>query len=141
MRVPEHLQHKPIIGVDDYDKLDGYRANNTDAKALSIGKAQWDENEISAKIWRHTTGDNTGKWSRQSEEVPLNRILDLALLIAAQYIPHNEDEEYKTPLNEVVINQRETKKLDQFMSDNKEILLPKLQELKNILSKIDCKIK
>jgi hypothetical protein len=33
--------------------------------------------EISAKVWRHTGG----KWSRQSEELPLHRALDLALLI------------------------------------------------------------
>lgn len=33
--------------------------------------------EISAKIWRHT-GE---KWSRQSEEMPLHRALDLAILI------------------------------------------------------------
>jgi hypothetical protein len=32
--------------------------------------------EISAKVWRYT-GE---KWSRQSEELPLHRILDLAIL-------------------------------------------------------------
>ncbi|HSG29054.1 MAG TPA: DUF6530 family protein, partial [Candidatus Krumholzibacterium sp.] len=43
--------------------------------------AQWSERgnlDISAKIWRHTGG----KWSRQSEEMPLHRVLDLAILIA-----------------------------------------------------------
>lgn len=40
MRVPEHLQHKPIIGVDNYDRFDGMHSNVTDAKALSIGKSQ-----------------------------------------------------------------------------------------------------
>ncbi|MCJ7733924.1 MAG: DUF6530 family protein [Anaerolineales bacterium] len=33
--------------------------------------------EIVAKVWRHT-GE---KWSRQSEEMPLHRVLDLAILI------------------------------------------------------------
>jgi len=33
--------------------------------------------DISAKIWRYT-GE---KWSRQSEEMPLHRVLDLAILI------------------------------------------------------------
>jgi hypothetical protein len=33
--------------------------------------------ELSAKVWR-----NTGeKWSRQSEELPLHRVIDLATLI------------------------------------------------------------
>ncbi len=39
MRVPEHLAHKPIIGVDNYDRIDGRYANNSDAKALSLGKS------------------------------------------------------------------------------------------------------
>jgi len=33
--------------------------------------------DISAKAWRHT-GE---KWSRQSEELPLHRVLDLAILV------------------------------------------------------------
>ena len=33
--------------------------------------------DISAKVWRYT-GE---KWSRQSEELPLHRVLDLAILI------------------------------------------------------------
>jgi hypothetical protein len=33
--------------------------------------------DISAKVWRHT-GE---RWSRQSEELPLHRALDLAILI------------------------------------------------------------
>jgi hypothetical protein len=32
--------------------------------------------DVSAKVWRHTGG----KWSRQSEELPLHRVLDLAIL-------------------------------------------------------------
>jgi hypothetical protein len=51
--------------------------------------------DISAKIWRHTGG----KWSRQSEEMPLHRVLDLAVLIcrtklyfAERY--HKEDADY-----------------------------------------------
>ena len=33
--------------------------------------------DISAKVWRYT-GE---KWSRQSEELPLHRVIDLAILI------------------------------------------------------------
>jgi len=33
--------------------------------------------DISAKVWRYT-GE---KWSRQSEELPLHRVLDLAILV------------------------------------------------------------
>ena len=34
--------------------------------------------DISAKVWRYTGEE---KWSRQSEELPLHRVLDLAILI------------------------------------------------------------
>lgn len=135
MRVPEHLQHKPIVGVDNYDRLDGARANNSDAKALSLGKSQWDETEIAAKVWRHTTGDDSGKWSRQSEELPLNRVLDLAILITSLYLPSNGFS--KTSLQEVVINRAELDKINNFLLANETHLKPKLRELKTLLGQLD----
>ena len=80
MDIPTSLKHKPVISVPDYDSVDGRYAGNTDAKAMSLGLAQWNDRgkvDVSAKIWRHT-GE---KWSRQSEELPMHRILDLAILI------------------------------------------------------------
>lgn len=132
MRVPEHLGHKPIIGVDNYDRIDGRYANNTDAKAISIGKAQWNTEDISAKVWRHT-GE---KWTRQSEELPLHRVLDLAILILSSYIREDENGRSKTTLNEVVINLEEISTLQKYLNDNKEYLEPRILELKNLLEKI-----
>ncbi len=80
MKIPSELKHKPVIVSEDYDRIDGRKANNSDAKGLSLGLAQWNERgkvDISAKVWRYT-GE---KWSRQSEELPLHRVLDLAILI------------------------------------------------------------
>jgi hypothetical protein len=80
MKIPAHLKHKPIIQVENYDRIDGPYADDTDAMGLSVGIAQWNTpgwTELSAKVWR-----NTGeKWSRQSEELPLHRVIDLATLI------------------------------------------------------------
>ena len=132
MRVPEHLGHKPIIGVDNYDRIDGRYANNTDAKAISIGKAQWNTEDISAKVWRHT-GE---KWTRQSEELPIHRVLDLAILILSSYIREDENGRSKTTLNEVVINHEEISTLQKYLNDNKEYLEPRILELKNLLEKI-----
>lgn len=132
MRVPEHLGHKPIIGVDNYDRIDGRYANNTDAKAISIGKAQWNTEDISAKVWRHT-GE---KWTRQSEELPIHRVLDLAILILSSYIREDENGRSKTTLNEVVINLEEISTLQKYLNDNKEYLEPRILELKNLLEKI-----
>jgi hypothetical protein len=80
MNIPNHLKHKAVIVAEGYDQIDGQYAGNTDAKGLSLGLAQWNDRgnvDISAKVWRYT-GE---KWSRQSEEMPLHRVLDLALLI------------------------------------------------------------
>lgn len=80
MEIPTNLKHNPVIVAQDYDKIDGRYANNSDAKGLSLGLAQWNDRgkvDISAKVWRHT-GE---KWSRQSEELPVHRVIDMAILI------------------------------------------------------------
>jgi hypothetical protein len=80
MKIPTTLRHKPVIVCENYENIDGRYAYKTDAKGLSLGLAQWNDRgkvEISAKVWRHT-GE---KWSRQSEELPLHRVLDLAILV------------------------------------------------------------
>ncbi|MCT6518034.1 DUF6530 family protein [Proteus vulgaris] len=84
--IPNHLSHKPVIKLENYANIDGEYARtetqDTDTEGLSIGLAMWGtENKpaLSAKVWRHT-GD---KWSRQSEEIPIHRVIDLASLICA----------------------------------------------------------
>ena len=81
MEIPTTIKHKPVIVAEDYAHIDGRTAYHTDAQGLSLGLAQWNDRgrvDISAKVWRHT-GE---KWSRQSEELPLHRVLDLAILLA-----------------------------------------------------------
>jgi len=86
MKIPTTLKHKPVIVSENYENVDGRYAYHTDAKGLSLGLAQWNDRgkvDISAKVWRYT-GE---KWSRQSEELPLHRVIDLAIFIcrAKQY--------------------------------------------------------
>jgi hypothetical protein len=73
-------EHKPVIVVEHYEKVDGRLVSNLGAKGLSLGLTQWDDRRkvnISAKVW-----ENTGeKCSVQSEELPLHRVLDLSILI------------------------------------------------------------
>lgn len=95
MRIPTTLKHKPVIVSADYDQIDGRFAGNSDAKGLSVGLAQWNDRgkvDISAKIWRYT-GE---KWSRQSEEMPLHRVLDLAILICRTK-SYMQEEAYRYP--------------------------------------------
>ena len=82
MKIPTTLKHKPVVVAEDYSNVDGRLAYHTDAKGLSLGLAQWSDRgklDISAKIWRYT-GE---KWSRQSEEMPLHRTLDLTIFLVS----------------------------------------------------------
>lgn len=94
MKIPTHLKHKPVIISENYENIDGRYAHNSDAKGLSLGLAQWNDRgdvDISAKVWRHT-GE---KWSRQSEELPIHRVLDLAILICRSKLYLQDSYQYK----------------------------------------------
>lgn len=94
MKIPTTLKHKPVIVSDNYEQVDGRYARNTDAKGLSLGLAQWNDRgkvDISAKVWRYT-GE---KWSRQSEELPLHRVLDLSILICRSMAHFREAYRYE----------------------------------------------
>ena len=93
MKIPTTLKHKPVIVSEDYDLIDG-RQENSDAKGLSIGLAQWNDRgkvDVSAKVWRYT-GE---KWSRQSEEMPLHRALDLAIFVCRTQLYFREAYRFK----------------------------------------------
>ena len=80
MKIPTTLKHKPVFVSENYEQVDGRKAYNSDAKGLSLGLAQWNDRgnvDVSAKVWRYT-GE---KWSRQSEELPMHRVIDLAILL------------------------------------------------------------
>lgn len=104
MKIPTNLKHKPVIVTENYENVDGRFAYNTDAKGISLGLAQWNDRgnvDISAKVWRHTGDENEGKWSRQSEELPLHRVLDLAILVCrSSKFFREEAYKYKSMYNE-----------------------------------------
>jgi hypothetical protein len=96
LKIPTTLSHTPILTVENYETIDGNNAGDSDAKGLSIGIAQWNaagKTELSAKVWRHSGN----RWSRQSEELPLHRVLDLATLIctAIDYAKNKDAVNYK----------------------------------------------
>jgi hypothetical protein len=81
---PRSLKHRPVVLLP-YEASDGPYAGQTDCKFLSVGWAQYDPLSLSVKTMRHTgEGDDgrPGRWSRQSEELPLHRAVDATLLIA-----------------------------------------------------------
>ncbi len=128
---PTHLTHKPIIVVNDYDTKDGMFAGNTDAKALSIGRAQYNETEIAAKIFRHTGS----MWSRQSEEMPIHRTLDLTILILASMADRTAENSI-TSLEENIVSPEQFQEITRYYEKNKEVLQPRLLEMKKLLDTI-----
>lgn len=94
MKIPTSLKHKPVIACENYENVDGKYAYNSDAKGISLGLAQWNDRgkvDISAKVWRHTGG----KWSRQSEELPFHRVIDLAILVCRAKLHFQEAYRYE----------------------------------------------
>lgn len=94
MKIPTTLKHKPVVVSENYERVDGRLARNTDAKGLSLGLTQWNDKEkahLSAKVWRYT-GEN---WSSQSEELPLHRVLDLSILLCRSLAHFREAYRYE----------------------------------------------
>jgi len=154
MKIPTTLKHKPVIVSENYDQVDGRYANQSDAKGLSLGLAQWNDRgkvDISAKVWRYT-GE---KWSRQSEELPLHRVLDLAILVCRSMEHFREayrHEDLYDPANPVIDrvglqgdamtvavctdNDRikdDIKLFNQALSDDSELIGERLRTLSKIL--------
>jgi Family of unknown function (DUF6530) len=77
LEFPDQIAHTPVY-VMPYFSHDPDRENDTDAQFITLGWSQWDSDEPSAKVVRYS-----GKrWSRQSEELPLSRLVDLTMLTA-----------------------------------------------------------
>lgn len=130
MNTPIHLKHQPILVVNNYNQFDGKYAPITDAKALSLGNAQYDAKEISVKVFRHTGN----KWSRQSEELPLHRALDLTIIILASIQNKKLSRGSVTFLNEELIDTNKFQELLAYVKANKRYLIPRIKEIRRLLS-------
>lgn len=135
MNSPKYLNHKPLVSVNDYDQIDGQYRTNTDAKALSIGRAQYDEDEIAMKVWRYTGT----RWSRQSEELPLHRNLDLTILLLRVLFDDeiNPDSfliKTKNQFSEDI--EGGIKEIQDYYLTNINILRPRLKEMKRLLEEM-----
>ena len=120
-KAPWWLTHKPIVTVPYEDK----DSNAGDAKFLSIGHATWNSEDYSAKVWRWS--EDGERWSRQSEELPLWRVLDLATLLVAVINGKQSN------LEEFVQDPESIDGLKEFIKDNMSLFSPKVMELKKML--------
>ena|ERR1700741_2360151 len=141
METPVHLSHKPIVHVKDYKSKDAQFSNDSDARSLSIGLAQWDKEKdlidraISAKVWRYDT--NNSKWSRQSEELPMHRVLDLSILLMASLIKDQNIDLPDSTLGETIISSEEEnfKYIYKYYQKNKTKFDPRVKELDRLIKK------
>lgn len=157
MKVPTHLKHEPVFGLEGYNKMDGiYAGRGSDAPCLSIGIAQWNQRgsqDISAKVWRNSGSEandyKDGSWSRMSEELPLHRNIDLTIFICEVMdmlkngqssrpitIQHQTADIRKIAETEFVEDDLELLKLKLFEGDEGGMLHDRLSELADVLKRL-----
>lgn len=136
METPLHLSHQPIIVVDDYDRIDGRFCNrnedddNTDAMALSIGRAQYDQDDLSLKVWRWVND----RWSRQSEELPIHRNLDLSILFVGALLNDGTNKPVTQQLGEKIMRRDQLEEIHTLYRNQWDILQPRLKELRDLIT-------
>lgn len=86
--------------------------------------------DISAKVWRYT-GE---KWSRQSEELPLHRVLDLAVLICRTSLYFHYDHFFLKCLIPMIDD--DIKLFSQALNDNGEMIGERLRVLSRLLKEM-----
>lgn len=128
--VPTHLTHKPIVAVD-YEHID-HIAGAGDAMSLSVGEATWNVEsskeknfDYSAKVFRKIC--KSCKWSRQSEELPLWRVIDLATLVIAVI------NDKPSGMGDKVVRPDKYPELRKFIGRNNTMYQKKIANLKNVL--------
>lgn len=138
--LPQHLDHKPVYALP-YECFDGIHANNTDMRYISIGIAQYDADHVSIKTMRHTGS----KWTRQAEEIPLHRSIDMTLFLAKAIFDVNNsavDMPSGTLINQtsnITITQEQRRygelaSYNAFLSQNRKLLQDRLNSLRDVLN-------
>ena len=138
--LPQHLGHKPVYAMP-YQFFDGLSFGATDSRYLSVGLAQWNPDDVSIKIMRHTGN----RWTRQAEELPLHRAIDMTSFLThvlanseAEVIQmksgtfDNQGEEL-TLERDANRSSAEIAQFDDFMDRSKDHLKQKLNTLADLL--------
>lgn len=132
--IPTHLSHKPIIACN-YEMIN--LADAYDAKYISVGRAQYANQDVSVKVFRHTGG----RWSRQSEEIPIQRLgyMFETLLAAMLHCQNQEGHDFQTELQEEIISPEDIDFLrDQLQSPYlRSNIFERLGRIKALIEQID----
>lgn len=134
--LPLHLNHKPILACDYQEINDALgHCDYDDPKFISIGHAQWNPDELSVKMLRR--GDS-GRWSRQSEEVPVQRLpYMMEMLLAAIYRIQHSNEDKLNLMGESIVSPQDLDLLKEQMHAWAGLLKPGLSRVKDLMSRIN----
>lgn len=126
--IPMGLAHKPIIACNYEDACPD---DDDDARFISVGRAQYNNNQASVKIFRHSEK----RWSRQSEEVPIFRLgyMMQMLLTAILHLQENDDKTFQTNLNEEIIDPEALNFLREEVRSNRAYLKESFGEIRALL--------
>lgn len=130
--VPTWLSHKPII-ASKYENINP--DDSDDAKFLSIGRAQYNTNNVSVKIFRHSGQ----RWSRQSEEVPIQRIGYLLeiLVVAILHCQKDDSANIQSELMEEIISPQDIDFLREQIRENRHSIFDSLNRIRALIDEID----
>ncbi len=136
--LPKHLDHQPVYAMP-YKQFDGWREGVTDTRYLSIGISQWSTDEVSLKIMRYKE-----QWSRQSEELPLHRVIDSSIFLAKVLLDRdeqsveiernlftNQSEGFR--IQEELVSAQEKCQFDNFFTEHDDALRERFNKLYQML--------
>ncbi len=134
--MPMWLQHKPVVACDYQDINDALGTfDSDDARFISVGHAQYDANAASVKMFRM---GESGRWSRQSEEVPVQRLpYMMAMLLAAIYRMQHPGETVPGDLGDVVVAPQDMDSLREQLQKCASPLKDGLSRVKTLLDNIN----
>lgn len=147
--LPQHLAHKPVYALP-YQAFDGIYDSSTDMRFISVGIAQYWEEDVSIKTMRYVKDEKRGtaKWTRQAEELPLHRVLDMAIFLSKVLFDVKDDRvsiQKGTFLNQeesdifIEKERREKWELEnynKFLDRNSDLLKARLNTLMDVLNNL-----
>ncbi len=89
------MNEKVVLVSNDYGRIDGRNAYQSDIKRLTLGKPVLEENknmQIAAQIWKT---DNEGELTL-NQELPIHQVFDLAIFLSRTLLHFKEA--YRLPL-------------------------------------------
>ena len=101
---------------------------------MSVGRAQYDQQCASVKIFRHSGN----RWSRQSEEIPIHRIGYLMqMFLSTVRLLQSEQLPKQTSLHEEIVCPEELDFLRSEIHKNRDEKIGSINEIKSILDDVD----